>query len=404
MLQFAVVAFAQDRHALELGVEVFDVGAFGGEAVLHHQQAVDGFLGAGGPEGVARQRLGRGDHRHVVAEDIADRPHLLGVADRGRGAVRVEVVDLRIAGHFQRDLHAALGALARGGDHVIAVGIGPVAGDLGIDGRAARQGPFILFQHHDARAAGDDEAVAVLVIGPAGDRRRFVEVGRHGPHGVEHVGHRPVDVLAAAGEDHVLLAPGDLFGGRADAVGGCRAGRGDRIVDPLELEPGGQHGRGARGHGLGHGERPDPLGRGLLDRGGGGLEDDLGRGAAFTDDQADPLGLDLLGGQAGVLQRLLEGDMAPGGAVGEEAGGAAVDVRGPVLGRHAHRGRRPDLGTEAVFDVVRGGDDAGTGLAQGGGDLILAGADGGDDAQTGDDDTPHESFLPGSEFAALAAV
>src|SRR5690606_28124438 len=158
--------------------------------------------------------------------------HLLGVADRGRGAVRVEVVDLRIAGHFERDLHAALGALARGGDHVVAVGVGAVAGDLGVDGGAARLGPLVLLEHHDAGAAGDDEAVAVLVVGAAGLGRGVVEVGGHGAHGVEHVGHRPVDVLAAAGEDHVLLAPGDLFGGRADAVGAGRAGRGDRIVDP----------------------------------------------------------------------------------------------------------------------------------------------------------------------------
>src|SRR5690606_28479763 len=131
-------------------------------------------------------------------------------ADRRGGAVRVQIVDLRIAGHFQRDLHAALGPFARGGHHVVAVRVGAVAGDLGVDGRAARHGALVFFQHDAAGAAGDDEAVAGRVIGAAGLVGRVVEVGGHGAHGVEHVRHGPVDILAAASEHRVLLGAGDL--------------------------------------------------------------------------------------------------------------------------------------------------------------------------------------------------
>jgi len=84
---------------------------------------------------------------------------------------------------------------------------------------------------------------------------------------------------------------------------------------------------------------------------------------------------------------------APGGAVGEEAGGAAINQRGPVLGLHPQRRRGPDLAAEAVFDMIGGGNHARPGLAQGGGDLFGSMTDGRDDTQSGDDHTPHADFL-----------
>ena len=66
-------------------------------------------------------------------------------------------------------------------------------------------------------------------------------------------------------------------------VGG-RAGRGDRVVDALDLEPGGERRRGGRAHRLGHGERADALGP-LLARDVGGLDDGAGRGAAGAHDE-----------------------------------------------------------------------------------------------------------------------
>ena len=55
--------------------------------------------------------------------------------------------------------------------HVVAVRGGAVADDLAVDAGAARLGVLELLEHDDAGAAGDDEAVAVLVIGARGDRR-----------------------------------------------------------------------------------------------------------------------------------------------------------------------------------------------------------------------------------------
>jgi hypothetical protein len=78
-------------------IELLDMRALADEAVVHHQQRVDRLLHAGGAQRVAGERLGRRDRRALVGatEDLADGLDLLEVADRGRGAVRVDVVDLR---------------------------------------------------------------------------------------------------------------------------------------------------------------------------------------------------------------------------------------------------------------------------------------------------------------------
>jgi hypothetical protein len=102
------------------------------------------------------------------------------------------------------------------------------------------------------------------------------------------------------------------------------------IVQALHLEPGGQGRRGARAHGLGHGERADALGA-LLDGDLGGLDDGLGRGTAGADDQAGVVVGDSRLFQAGIGERLFQGDVGPAGAFGEETGGATVDdARFPV--------------------------------------------------------------------------
>jgi hypothetical protein len=70
------------------------------------------------------------------------------------------------------------------------------------------------------------------------------------------------------------------------------------------------------------------------------------------------------------------GDPVMPGCLGLDAGGAAIDPGGPVLGGDAERRRGPDLRAEAVLDVVRRRLHARVGVAQRGRDLILAGADG----------------------------
>ncbi len=126
------------------------------------------------------------------------------------------------------------------------------------------------------------------VVGARGDLRPVVEFRGHRAHRVEQHRERPVELLAAAGEDHVLLAVLDHLVGVADAVVRGRAGRGDRIVHALDLEPGRERRRGGRGHRLRHGEGADAL-RALAAGGVGGLDDGAGRGAARAHDDAGAL-------------------------------------------------------------------------------------------------------------------
>jgi len=96
-------------------------------------------------------------------------------------------------------------------------------------------------------------------------------------HGVEQHRQRPVKFLAAAGKDDVLLADLDGLVGVADAMVRGGAGRRDRIVHALDLEPGGKRGGRRRRHRLRHRERADPL-RSLAAGGIGGLDQRARRG------------------------------------------------------------------------------------------------------------------------------
>src|SRR5690606_39223990 len=124
----------------------------------------------------------------------------------------------------QRLAHAADRAFAGRGDHVVAIGGGTVADDFGVDFRAAGFRVFQFLDHQHAAAAGDDEAVALGVVGTGGHGRGVVVAGREGAHGIEQHAHGPVFLFTAAGEHDVLFAELDLFHGVADAMRAGGAG------------------------------------------------------------------------------------------------------------------------------------------------------------------------------------
>src|SRR3546814_11205215 len=87
---------ADDRHALGLGIEVLDVGGGGDEAVVHHQQGIDGLVHTGHALGMPGQRLGGRDPWHVGAEGPPD-PFLTGdVAYRRGRSVRISILRWRV--------------------------------------------------------------------------------------------------------------------------------------------------------------------------------------------------------------------------------------------------------------------------------------------------------------------
>src|SRR5574337_874389 len=69
-----VASFPDNGYVRKGRIDIFDVGAFANEAVLHHQQRIDGLVHAGRPLRVAGQRLCGRNWRAPLArpEDLAD--------------------------------------------------------------------------------------------------------------------------------------------------------------------------------------------------------------------------------------------------------------------------------------------------------------------------------------------
>ena len=79
----------------------------------------------------------------------------------------VQVVDWGVnGGHCH--LHAADGAFAAWGHHVVAVGRRAVADDFRVDLGATGQSVFQLFNHDHAATAGNDETVTLGVVSAGG--------------------------------------------------------------------------------------------------------------------------------------------------------------------------------------------------------------------------------------------
>ncbi|MPM59476.1 hypothetical protein SDC9_106320 [bioreactor metagenome] len=183
---------------------------------------------------MAGERLGRGERRNLATEHFADRAQLGHVAHRGGGAVRIDVVDAAVNA-VDGLAHAGNRAVAGGCHHVFAVAGRAKADHFAEDVGAARQSVLQAFQHHRAATTSDHETIAVRIVGTRCLLRRGVVLAGHRAHAVEQQRHAPGQFLAAAGEHHVLHAPGNLLSSSADAVRRGAARRGDGVVDALDL-------------------------------------------------------------------------------------------------------------------------------------------------------------------------
>ncbi len=133
---------------------------------------------------------------------------------------------------MQRD-----GAFAARGwrGEMMRVGGVAVAGQLGINSRAARFGVLQFFQHQHARAFAHDEAVALLVEGPRG-AFGIIIARAHGFHGAEAADADGNDGrLGPAGEHDLRVAHFNGAPGLADGVIGGGAGRAGREIRSAQI-------------------------------------------------------------------------------------------------------------------------------------------------------------------------
>ena len=139
---------------------------------------------------VASGGLGRTDRKAAVcAEQGFDCREFAFVAHRGRGGVGIQVLNLGCvhAGLAQCLLHGAAGAVAifGPGGHVVRVGAGAIAHQLGDGCGAACQGMLQLFDDQQAGAFAHDETIAGLIEGARGALRGVVVIAREGACGSE---------------------------------------------------------------------------------------------------------------------------------------------------------------------------------------------------------------------------
>ena len=143
--------------------------------------------GAGGTQQVTRHRVCRGDVQIVdmLAENACDGLQLGDVAQRGRGAVTIYVIDLfgLHTGILQRGFHRQDGALplGMGSREVMCVGRCAAAYDFAVDFRSASFCVLVLLEDQCAGALADHESVAVYVERTR-SVLRIVVTGRNGLH------------------------------------------------------------------------------------------------------------------------------------------------------------------------------------------------------------------------------
>ncbi|RMO46924.1 hypothetical protein ALQ40_101305, partial [Pseudomonas syringae] len=381
------LGFEQDRHVGNHRVQLFDVGRTCDEVVLHHQQAVDRFVDTCGAQRVPRQALGGADRRSVGAEYFAHAFHFLGVADRSRGAVGVDVVNGTRVDVAQRHLHATNGTFTAGCDHVVAIGGRAVADDFCVDLRATRQCVFEFFDNHHAATTSNDKTVTLGVVGTRGFIRRFVVLGGQCAHRVEQERLAPVLFFAATGKDDVLFAQLDLLDSVADAVCAGGAGGRDGVVHTLDLEWCGQAGRNGAAH------RPgDAVGANALDafltQGIQRFHLVQGRGAAAAGDQAGTHVGNLLFGQARIGDSVFHRQVGIGCRMADEAEDLAIDQLFQIQVDGAG-----NLAAQTHFGIFRVEADARAVSTQVSGDGLFVIAQAGNNTQTSDNDAAHASTL-----------
>ncbi len=223
--------------------------------VVHGEDGLDQTGRPGSGHGVADHRLHRAQHAARpgpdgvvdLAEHPADRVELRGVARGGGGAVPLDEAD-----RCRVDLGSPVGTVQR--QHlpldprrhqrgVAPVARHPGAPDDGVDAVAPRLGPGERFEHQDAGALADHDAVGIAAVRT--DRAR----GAERPELVEHRPQRHVvAVVHPAGEHHVAAAGAQLGQGGVDRQQRARARRVDGVGGAAEVEPVGD----ARGRQVGH--------------------------------------------------------------------------------------------------------------------------------------------------------
>src|SRR5690606_33378616 len=246
------------------------------------------------------------------------------VTGRGAGAVSIQIINGRVAGHGQGFAHTADRAFTGRGDHIGTVGSGGVTNQFGINSGTTFYRVFVFFQYQHAAAAGDDKAVTVGVVRAGSAFRAVVVFARQGAHGVKLGGQGPVFFFTATGEDDVLLVPLNQLHTVANTMRTGGAGGGHGVVHTFYREGRGQVGRDGAAHGAGNAVRAD-FADAFFTQNIDGLHNVAGGSAAGTGHQAGARVADHLFSETGIGNGFTHGQIGVSGRVAHKAFQFAVD-------------------------------------------------------------------------------
>eukprot|EP01022_Parablepharisma_sp_SALTPOND_P036185 TRINITY_DN979_c0_g7_i1.p1 TRINITY_DN979_c0_g7~~TRINITY_DN979_c0_g7_i1.p1 ORF type:complete len:1344 (+),score=262.78 TRINITY_DN979_c0_g7_i1:3504-7535(+) len=292
---------------------VEDVHRRRGHLIVQRQHGQHRLQATGATQKVTGHGFGRIDNHLVgmVAESGLDRVGLVLVAQRGRRAVRVQILHfIRIdTGIAQCIEHAATRTIQVGCSHVVSITAHAEAQQFSIDLGTTGLGVFVLFEHHHAGALAQHETIAILVPGTGGGCG-VVVAGRQGAGRRETTNtQRRNTGFGAAGNHRICVTVHDHARGRADAMQAGGAGSDDRQVRPLQAELDGQV---ARDHVDDRGrdkERTDAA-RTTVGQFGVGFFDQRQAANARTDHDANALGILVRYRQSAILDGLDTGGHA----------------------------------------------------------------------------------------------
>src|SRR5215471_91428 len=212
-------------------------------SVANRKHREDRFNGARSTQKMADRRLRR-RHRELtcgIAEEPFDGSQLDLIAQRSRGSVGVDVVDVgrRELRALQRHLHRAISAAAvfRRRSYVMGVAGQTIAFHFAIHVRSTRFGVLVLLEHDDAGSCAHDKAVTVLVIGTRSLGWSVIESRRQCAAGNEARDAEATDRgFGAAGQHHIGIIECNQARSIADCMRSGRAGRNHGMVGPLIAE------------------------------------------------------------------------------------------------------------------------------------------------------------------------
>ncbi len=215
------------------------------------------------------------------------------------------------------------------------------------------------FQYQHAAATSNNEAVPVRVVGAGGALWRVIVLSGQSTHRVKQGTHCPMQLLAAAGKDHILFAQLNQFHAVTDTVRAGGARRGYRVVHAFNLERGGKAGRDGTAHSLCNAIRTDSA-NASFSQGVRGVDLTCrGRPPRASDNACSGV-RDLIGLQAGLGNSLLQAQVGIARRIAHESPLFTVDMFRQVNIRCAG-----DMGAHASVNVILTERDPGTTLVQG---------------------------------------